>query len=255
MTPDTSTDRDWELYGRTDPYFGVLADDKFHLANLTEERRAEFFASGEEYLQGVLGFVRRHIDGSFEPSRALDFGCGVGRVLIPLARKAQRAVGVDVSESMLAEARANCEARGISNVDLVLSDDALSRLAGEYDFIHSVIVFQHIPAERGTVIFGNLLKRLRPDGVGVVHLTYAKTYKIRKLVPWIKRHVPLARMAVDLIRRGRLRSPEMRMVDYDLSRILAILKAENVEQVHAELTDHGGNLGAILFFRKKGRSG
>jgi len=251
MAPDKSTDTEWELYGASDPYFGVLADGKFRRANLTEDGRAEFFASGEEHLREIMAFVRAHVDPAFRPTRALDFGCGVGRVLIPMAREAEQAVGVDVSPSMLAEARANCAARGIGNVELVPSDDELSRVTGEFDFIHSIIVFQHIPADRGAAIFGRLMDRLRPGGVGVAHFTYAKTYRPRRLLPWIKRRVPLARAAADLLRRGGVRSPEMRMIDYDLNTLFAIVQRGGADRVHARLTDHGGNLGAVLFFKKK----
>jgi SAM-dependent methyltransferase len=42
---------------------------------------------------------------SFSPRRVLDAGCGTGRVAIELARRGVEVVGVDVDESMLAEAR------------------------------------------------------------------------------------------------------------------------------------------------------
>ena len=58
--------------------------------------------------------------------------------------RAERVVGVDVSPSMLAEARRNCDARGARNVEL-LAADRLGTLAPEFDLVHSFIVLQHIP--------------------------------------------------------------------------------------------------------------
>ena len=72
----------------------------------------------------ILSNIHKHLDPGFQPINALDFGCGVGRLVIPLAKISTSAVGIDVSESMLAEARKNCELNSVHNIDLVKSDDA-----------------------------------------------------------------------------------------------------------------------------------
>src|SRR5277367_1629330 len=100
-----STDHEWEEWGRRDPYFGVLTHPRFRRANLTEAAKSEFFESGRLHVEYVMQVVRKHIDADFTPKRALDFGCGVGRILIPLAQVTQEVVGVDVSPSMLHEAK------------------------------------------------------------------------------------------------------------------------------------------------------
>ncbi|HKJ31811.1 MAG TPA: class I SAM-dependent methyltransferase [Balneolales bacterium] len=100
-------------------------------------------------MDDILKKIRKYVDPHFSINRALDFGCGVGRLLIPLSVYSSHVTGVDVSESMLDEARKNCEARQITNVDFIKSDDDLSLLNRKFNFIHSYIVFQHIPAKRG----------------------------------------------------------------------------------------------------------
>src|SRR6266496_3346600 len=99
----TESDRAWGELGRTQPYSAILEHGS----------RAEFFASGEEHVAGILQIVRERIDPGYRPTRALDFGCGVGRILIPLARLCDEAAGVDVSSAMRAEARRNCDERGL----------------------------------------------------------------------------------------------------------------------------------------------
>jgi 2-polyprenyl-3-methyl-5-hydroxy-6-metoxy-1,4-benzoquinol methylase len=79
------TDRDWEKFGKNDPYFGVISDDKFKMSNLADENKEEFFKSGADYIDDVLSKIKLHIDPFFRPNKALDFGCGVGRLVIPLA--------------------------------------------------------------------------------------------------------------------------------------------------------------------------
>ncbi len=253
MLKDT-TDSEWEELGATDPYYSVITQERFRKDRLTDEARAEFFRSGQKYIDEVLDTIQRLIEPSFQPKRALDFGCGVGRLVIPLAGVAERVTGVDVSDSMLEEARRNCEARRIGNIDFVRSDDVLSRLTESYDFIHSIIVFQHIPVARGEILFGNLLDRLADGGVCVAHFTYGKTYAPKILGPWIKRHVPLTRAVINLLKGRNLNAPEMQMNDYDLNRLVRVMQDRGVRAFHAQLTDHGGDLGVLLYFRKEPRA-
>src|SRR5262249_47032833 len=131
---DHHTDLDWEHFAKTDPYWAVVTHDRFHKQNLNEEALGEFFASGETYIQWVLETIRVHLDEQFAPRRSLDFGCGVGRLLVPLARRCELVVGVDVSDTMLREARDNCNSRGLHNVSLVKGDDQLSAVNGTFDF-------------------------------------------------------------------------------------------------------------------------
>src|SRR6266404_4403273 len=134
---DMSTDVAWEEWGRRDPYFGVITDPKFRSSGLNENSKREFFESGESHVHGVLATIRKHIDPGFTPRTVLDFGCGVGRLLVPFAKIADRVVGLDVSSSMLQEAQRNCDDRQLRNVRLFVSDDALSLLTGTFDLIHS----------------------------------------------------------------------------------------------------------------------
>ena len=246
---DKTTDSAWERYGREDPYFGVLADEKYRRPRLTEANRIEFFEGGTTHVADAIATVRRHIDPEFQIDRALDFGCGVGRLVIPLAAVARQVTGVDVSKSMLEEARRNCDARQLRNVEFVASDDRLLLLEGPYNFVHSLIVFQHIPVERGRAIFRRLVELLQDGGVGVLHLTYAKAYR----ATWkqhVKDHVPLVRPLLAWWRDRRKLPPEMQMNAYDLNALFAILQTARVDDVYLQFTDHGGALGVMLYFRK-----
>jgi SAM-dependent methyltransferase len=244
--PDLSTDGDWEDWGRCDPYFAVLTDPKYRRDKLTEAAKNEFFDSGRIHANHVMCVIRRHFDTDFTSKRALDFGCGVGRVLIPLAEVAKEVVGLDVSPSMLQEAKRNCEERGITNVELLASDDELSLLAGVFDLIHSYIVFQHIPIDRGRAIFFKLLQHLKPGGVGALQLTYSKrhfasTYGIDPTEPRSRSKVSKSRDKVD---------PEMQMNPYNVNELLFLMQGQGIVQFHTEFVDHGGELGLFLFFQK-----
>lgn len=163
------TDRDWERWGASDPYFGVCSDAKFR-GSVEGQARAEFFTSGERHVSGVLAKVRETAGVDFMPRTALDFGCGVGRLVIPLARIAERVVGVDISPSMIEEAKRNCAAAGVRNVMFVQSDDAVTQANGAYDLVHSHIVLQHIPWARGRKIIRALADRVAPGGFLVIQV-------------------------------------------------------------------------------------
>lgn len=144
-----NSDQSWEAIGKVDAYYGVLTYDQYTRERLDPARREEFFQTGEEHCWRIFNIIYQHLQPDFAPKRALDFGCGVGRILIPLAQHCTEVVGMDVAASMLAEARANCAERDLTNVSFAASDDALSQVSGDFDFIHSFIVFQHIPKKRG----------------------------------------------------------------------------------------------------------
>src|SRR5712671_2277027 len=166
-----NSDKDWERFGKTDPYFAVLTAPEFH-GQLSDTERTKFFASGASHIDTIFSIIRERLDSSFAPTRALDFGCGVGRLVLPLAERCGEVTGVDVSPSMLAEARRNCDAAGAKGVQLVLSDDNLSAVSGSFDFIHTYIVLQHIPVARGESLVRKLAAKLAPGGIAMFHAPY-----------------------------------------------------------------------------------
>ncbi|MBL0125185.1 MAG: methyltransferase domain-containing protein [Betaproteobacteria bacterium] len=137
-----NTDSAWEAWGQQDPYYGVITDPKFRKSTLTAEAKREFFDSGHAHAGYVMQMIRQHIDPNFKPQLVLDFGCGVGRLIVPFAKLAAEVVGLDVSSAMLLEAKKNCDEQGIDNVQLLVADDELLLLGRQFDLIHSYIVFQ-----------------------------------------------------------------------------------------------------------------
>jgi len=181
-------DKSWEELGRSDPYYGVLSADRFRSASLDANVKAEFLDSGRAHMTELLGRIETRL-GPVKRGNALDFGCGVGRLVLPLASQLgfTHVTGVDISPSMLAEATRNAREHGLDNVKFVLSDDSLSRLDRKYDFIHSVIVLQHIPAGRGQRLVQQLVGSLAPDGVAALHMPISrKTTTIREGVNYVR---------------------------------------------------------------------
>ena len=244
---------DWKRYGDTDPYYGVLTDPRFHRDNLDAEALAEFWATGEAHVERIARLFARHLGRALQPRRSLDFGCGVGRVLLPLALRSGQAIGVDISPSMLAEARKASEASGVHNVEF---SSSLAELRGPFDFVHSYIVLQHIPARLGAPLIAQMLALLAPGGLAMLQLTYAKPGEdaLRAMVRRVRSSVPLANGLANLLGRHRWGEPYMQMNAYDLNHVFQIFQGAGCHRVFTTFSDHGGVLGVALLAEKVAES-
>jgi len=251
-----NTDKDWEYYGAVAPYFGVLSDERFSPANLSEAALEDFFASGVEHIDEVFDVIEKNIEPGFTPARSLDFGCGVGRIVLPLARRSGHVVGVDVSPGMLEEARLNSKKYGISNVEFVESDETLSKVSGTFDFVHSYIVMQHISTRRGVRFLARLLELLNPGGLGALHFTYSwqgwlqQASRGARFVRWLRESVPGGQGLMNLAKGRRFDHPNMLMNTYDVNRLFSMLQEHGCRAVHVKFTDHNGHWGVMLVFQK-----
>ena len=239
------TDADWQQIGSSEPYFGVLSAAEYLRGNLDEDRVRHFYLTGEWDVAGILATVER-IFGAFHPARALDFGCGVGRLVLAMAARSGHVTGVDIAPAMLAEAGRNAELRGITNVSF--SQDIPDE---QIDWVNSHIVLQHIAPEVGYRYIETLLSRLAPGGVATLHVTAYRT--IHHLAPTINdigfcsydgRDLRVLSAAEDSGPVG-----QMRMYDYDMTRVLALYGQAGLNQIFCEHFDHGGHHG----FRVTGR--
>jgi ubiquinone/menaquinone biosynthesis C-methylase UbiE len=151
----------WEALGTDDPYWAVLSDPgKQH----GRWNKNEFFQTGVQEIALILSRAAS-LGVNLGSELALDYGCGVGRLSRALATRFQRVVGVDISDTMLAEAR-SVNAR-FSNVHFVRNNgNALPGIADRtVDFIYSNIVLQHSPKEVQQSLIKEFCRILRPGGV------------------------------------------------------------------------------------------
>jgi SAM-dependent methyltransferase len=156
----------WEFNAKADPLWAILsAPDK-------RGRKWDidaFFKTGQGHIDAVWARLQHY---QFVPrgKRALDFGCGVGRLTQPLAEKFEEVVGVDASARMIEQARGyNRLPKRVTFVsnpapDLKLFADA------SFDFILSLIVMQHIPQDATLLYLREFLRVLAPGGTLVFQL-------------------------------------------------------------------------------------
>jgi SAM-dependent methyltransferase len=246
-----STERQWQKWGKENPYFGVVSHPKFLNSNLNEESREEFFQTGERHVNHVCQVIQTKLRNDFQPTRVLDFGCGVGRLLIPFARRAQTVVGIDVSPGMLEQAANNCKERGFQAVRL-LGKGELDRLdPNSFELVHSYIVFQHIPVVEGERLLRKLVNLIAIGGIGVIHLTFSDVRSAGdRAVLALRGRSKLMHGLFNLAQGRSFSWPLMQMNSYSINRVFDILFASCCSNLHVEFEDHGGFRSAILYFEK-----
>lgn len=243
---------DWREWGEKNPFYGVLSDPKYLDANLNDEARNEFFLTGERHVEEVYSVIQCKVRPGFRAERVLDFGCGVGRLLIPFAKRAQVAVGVDISPGMLAEAKRKCSECGVTNARLIEAREMDGLDLHSFDLIHSYIVFQHIPTAEGEQLLQKLINLMAEGGIGVIHLTFADARSaLRRAALALRVRSRLVHGVFNKIQRKSFTWPLIQMNNYSMNRIFNMLIDLHCSNVHMEFTDHGGFRGAVLYFERK----
>ncbi|NUS99572.1 MAG: class I SAM-dependent methyltransferase [Sphingomonas sp.] len=243
-----STDKNWEKFGRQDPYFGVLAEERF-AAGRINDNRDEFFESGRASVAHILARYKRHF-GPPQRGRALDHGCGVGRLSLPLAGEFDSVVGLDVSPSMLAEARENARRLKVDNVQFDLADDQLSRASGEFDFVNSYLVLQHIPVRRGLMILDELIERVRPGGGFHVHCSIRTDGLPSRALWWASHHIWGVKAWQNIRWKKPWNAPAMQMNNYPLNKVVTQLAARGSTEFHFTTERHAKFLTCSIVGRK-----
>jgi SAM-dependent methyltransferase len=105
-----------------------------------------FFRTGAEEISSILDRVAA-AGIPLRRGRALDFGCGVGRLTQALARSFEQADGVDISTAMVEQARALNQAGPRCSYHVNAAPDLSLLPARTFDFVYSSITLQHIPPE------------------------------------------------------------------------------------------------------------
>jgi cyclopropane fatty-acyl-phospholipid synthase-like methyltransferase len=170
---------DWNARAREDAGYYVAFGRR-------DQDDAEFYATATEMVSSLESELRRVPLSERGGWRALEIGCGPGRLMRPMSRHFVEIDGVDVSDEMIALAHQrlkdlpNCHPHHTDGASLALFPDEA------FEFVYSYAVFQHIPSrevvlqylrETHRVMKTGGLARLQfnglPQGVGMQYDTWA----------------------------------------------------------------------------------
>lgn len=152
--------RHWDTFGRVDPFWAILTDPSRRGNRWDPEA---FFATGREEITAHLADAAR-LGVPAGRARALDFGCGAGRLTQALGDHFDRVVGVDVAPSMVALARQHN--RHGERCTYVVNDAPDLRVLGDapFDLIYTGRVLQHIEPRYSTAYMREFVRLLAPGG-------------------------------------------------------------------------------------------
>jgi SAM-dependent methyltransferase len=151
----------WNEFGKTDPLWAVLAVPGTENSRWDVDR---FFESGRLEIDHVLHQVEQ-AGITVARRRALDFGCGVGRLTQGMCQHFEQCCGVDIAPSMIELANQynqfsdKCQYYLNKANNLALFED------NSFAFIYSVIVLQHMQPKYSRHYIREFMRVLEPHGV------------------------------------------------------------------------------------------
>ncbi|MEZ5322787.1 MAG: class I SAM-dependent methyltransferase [Microthrixaceae bacterium] len=229
---------DWEANARRDPRFAILSDPAHNDGGWDDENDA-FMASGVREIDAVFAHLDEHSLAPVRRRRALDFGCGLGRLSNALGSRFDAVVGVDISATMVEKATALAVGPHVTFVvnqadDLGQFDDS------SFDFVYTNIVLQHVDNDLQRGYLAEFCRVLAPGGLAVVQLPSLR----RGWKGTVRRILPDA--ATTLVRRfgrpeGTLRREgytiRMEMNCLPESEVWAIVEARSAVVAHTTYTN------------------
>lgn len=168
--------QNWDAFGTTDPLWAILTHPKMRGGKWDLD---EFFASGERRIATMMEDLVPH-GLPQQRGRALDFGCGVGRLSQALATHFDHVDGVDIAPSMIAQAqRLNRHGDRVtyhvnSAPDLRLFED------DSFDLVFTELVLQHMHPRYSMRYILEFLRLVRPGGA-----VYFQLPGVRRPSEWL----------------------------------------------------------------------
>jgi 2-polyprenyl-3-methyl-5-hydroxy-6-metoxy-1,4-benzoquinol methylase len=163
MTDLALIEASWDQAALADSMFNIITDPAKANGGWNAE---EFFEHGCKEITGALRHLK-HLGHRTGGGRALDFGCGIGRLTQALSERYERVDGVDISVEMVRQARSygsrRCRFHHNPVADLSLFD------AGTFDLVYSMIALQHMPQDMQEGYVREFFRVLKPGGVAMFH--------------------------------------------------------------------------------------
>ena len=123
-----------------------------------------FFESGRDEILAVMTDAARLVPG-LPRRRALDFGCGIGRLTSALAGHFDEVLGLDIADSMVETAREQHGHLPGCRFEVNLRADLQHLPTGQFDFVLAWIVLQHMPPALMKQYIAEFIRVLSPGGL------------------------------------------------------------------------------------------
>jgi len=241
-------------FAAREPYFAVVTAPRFLRANLTPEYEREFFASGEILVDKIFSLVEAGLVPKFAPMSMLEYGCGVGRLAIPLSRRPGSVTAVDRSDVMLDLARREAERRGAGHI-VFQTPEAFAAASKKFDLVVCYHVLQRLRHGHGLDLIRQLVDRISAGGVGVFQwpLTTGVSMGV-EITRWARERLPAVNGVVNRLRSKPATDPFIPTYAYALDEVLDVLKSAGCRDMQVVFEGAGDLDYAIVLTRKPAAS-
>jgi SAM-dependent methyltransferase len=165
----TAAEREWEELAHFDPLWAILTEKEKQFGKWDRE---EFFASGQLEIDPLMVSCGFSVGNN---GRALDFGCGVGRLARGLRSYFGEVYGVDISQEMVRLAR---EFTPSCTFVVNRADNLKVFQDNFFDFIYSNIVLQHQPTKDiAKSYIREFVRVIKPGAPIVFQMPYKRTLR------------------------------------------------------------------------------
>jgi SAM-dependent methyltransferase len=195
----------WDQLAASDPLWTILPERKGGWD------AQQFMATGVQEIEGVLEHIAS-LGIHLKRRRALDFGCGVGRLTQALATRFDDVCGVDISTVMVKEAVRLNQHGDRCRYMVNVSEELVGLEDESFDLVYSSLTLMHIEPGHIRAYLGELLRVLAPEGVLVFQLPTHPPRVRSTLKRWLPG--PLL-SAYRRIRYGKLPLPAMNVMKPD----------------------------------------
>lgn len=170
---------DWEEFAEIDSKWSILTNSEMRYDGWSEKN---FFDTGVNEIEKTLKLIKT-LQLNIHFGQVLDFGCGIGRVTYALSRYFQKVYGVDISEKMIAQAKAKFK----ENPKIIFKQNEKNNLEffndSEFDFIFSLITLQHVPDKKRIESYLlEFLRILKTEGLLYFQLPSIPNYSLHKKI-------------------------------------------------------------------------
>lgn len=168
----------WNEMGKIDPLWSIIA---WPEKRGNRWRVDEFFETGVNEIDAVIKYIET-LGFNISRKRALDFGCGVGRLTQALGHYFDEVYGVDIAPSLIALAEEH-NSQGSKITYYLNETDDLKVFPDEYfDFIYTSLTLQHMEPRYSTSYIKEFLRTINSHGVVIFQLPGESTRTIKRLI-------------------------------------------------------------------------
>jgi ubiquinone/menaquinone biosynthesis C-methylase UbiE len=137
--------------------------------------KPRFFESGQNLIDNMEDFLQANGESLFKADDILDFGCGCGRILIPLSFmiSPRKIVGTDIDKQSIGWLKSNYPTFKALDVNKIKPPTKYADAT--FDLVYGVSVFTHLPEDMQHAWLSEMSRIIKPGGLGLF-TTHGETF-------------------------------------------------------------------------------